>query len=218
MSRGNDFRAPRKRGYDDDYAPPSYSARRDSPPRSGGASAYNAAPTGPIVDATVKWFNPEKGFGFVEVSDGSGDAFLHINALQSSGHDAVAPGTKLRVQVGQGQKGAQVTNVIEVDTSTAVAGGATSSPGPRSGGSSPRPPRVTVDPSRAVEVSGTVKWFNTEKGFGFVTCVDGGKDVFVHTSIVSAAGLNGLAEGEQVTMRVVDTPKGREAVSIATDH
>jgi len=217
MSRGNDFRAPRKRGYDDDYAPPpSYNTRRDSPPRSGGSSSYNAAPTGPIVDATVKWFNPEKGFGFVEVSDGSGDAFLHINALQTSGHDAVAPGTRLRVQVGQGQKGAQVTNVIEVDASTATPGGGSSGPSPRAGGS--RPPRVAIDPSRAVEVSGTVKWFNTEKGFGFVTCEDGGKDVFVHTSIVSAAGLNGLAEGEQVTMRVVDTPKGREAVSISTSH
>ena len=216
MSRGNDFRAPRKRGYDDDYAPPSYSSnRRDSaPPRSGGGSSYNAAPTGPIVDATVKWFNPEKGFGFVEVGDGSGDAFLHINALQTAGHDAVAPGTKLRVQVGQGQKGAQVTNVIEVDTSTAVAGAPS---GPRPGGAS-RPPRVAIDPSRAVEVSGTVKWFNTEKGFGFVTCEDGGKDVFVHTSIVSAAGLNGLGEGEQVTMRVVDTPKCREAVSINLSH
>jgi cold shock protein len=215
MSRGNDFRAPRKRGYDDDYAPPSYSSnRRDSaPPRSGGGSSYNAAPTGPIVDATVKWFNPEKGFGFVEVGDGSGDAFLHINALQTAGHDAVAPGTRLRIQVGQGQKGAQVTNVIEVDTSTAVAGAPS---GPRAGGS--RPPRVAIDPSRAVEVSGTVKWFNTEKGFGFVTCEDGGKDVFVHTSIVSAAGLNGLGEGEQVTMRVVDTPKGREAVSINVNH
>lgn len=216
MSRGNDFRAPRKRGYDDDYAPPSYSSnRRDSaPPRSGGGSSYNAAPTGPIVDATVKWFNPEKGFGFVEVGDGSGDAFLHINALQTAGHDAVAPGTRLRVQVGQGQKGAQVTNVIEVDTSTAIAGGGPS--GPRPGNA--RPPRVAIDPSRAVEVSGTVKWFNTEKGFGFVTCEDGGKDVFVHTSIVSAAGLNGLGEGEQVTMRVVDTPKGREAVSINLSH
>jgi CspA family cold shock protein len=215
MSRGNDFRAPRKRGYDDDFTPPSYSPRRDSaPPRSGGGS-FNSPPTGPIVDATVKWFNPEKGFGFVEVGDGSGDAFLHINALQNAGHEAVAPGTRLRVQVGQGQKGAQVTNVIEVDASTATAGGGSSSGGPRS---SPRPPRVAVDPSRAVEVSGTVKWFNAEKGFGFVTCQDGGKDVFVHTSIVSAAGLSGLGEGEQVTMRVVDTPKGREAVSINVDH
>src|SRR6516225_60377 len=42
----------------------------------------DATPAGPAIDATVKWFNPEKGFGFVELGDGSGDAFLHIAVLQ----------------------------------------------------------------------------------------------------------------------------------------
>jgi cold shock protein len=59
----------------------------------------DAAPSGPPVDATVKWFNDEKGFGFVELGDGSGDAFLHIGVLQSAGHDVVAPATRLRVHV-----------------------------------------------------------------------------------------------------------------------
>ena len=62
------------------------------------------AAAGPAVHATVKWFNAEKGFGFVELTDGSGDAFLHIGVLQSAGHDAVTPETKLRVQLGQGQE------------------------------------------------------------------------------------------------------------------
>ena len=76
----------------------------------------------PPVDATVKWFNEEKGFGFVELGDGSGDAFLHFGVLQSAGHDVVAPETKLRVQVGQGQKGRQVSAVLEVDASGVGAG------------------------------------------------------------------------------------------------
>jgi cold shock CspA family protein len=54
----------------------------------------DAAPTGPAVDAIVKWFNPEKGFGFVELPDGAGDAFFHIAVLERSGHDTVLPGTK----------------------------------------------------------------------------------------------------------------------------
>ena len=95
------------------YEPPRQSFRRT--PRE------DAAPTGPAVDATVKWFNAEKGFGFVELGDGSGDAFLHIGVLQNAGHDVVAPETKLRVQVGQGQKGRQVTAVLEVDASGAGA-------------------------------------------------------------------------------------------------
>ena len=189
-------------------------------------------PTGPELSATVKWFKSDKGFGFVELSDGSGDAFLHIGALQSAGHEAVAPGTTLRVQVGQGQKGPQVTRVLEVDTSTATAeaprsprpggfgggGGGFGGGGGGGGGFGARPPRRGPDPSTAVELAGTVKWFNGEKGFGFVAGNDGGKDVFVHISVLEQAGLRALSDGQPVTMRVVDTPKGREAISIETDH
>jgi len=182
------------------------------------------AATGPAVDATVKWFKSEKGFGFVELADGSGDAFLHIGAVQSAGFDSVGPGAKLKVQVGQGQKGPQVLRVLEVDESTVVApqprfgggggGGGFGGGGGGGGFGGPRPPRRTVDPSTAVELGGTVKWFNGEKGFGFIAGEDGGKDVFIHISVLERAGLRALNEGERVSMRVVETPKGREAISI----
>ena len=55
-------------------------------------------------EATVKWFNAEKGYGFVALSDGSGDVFLHINTLQAAGVQTVSPGATLRICVGQGQK------------------------------------------------------------------------------------------------------------------
>jgi len=169
------------------------------------------ASSAPAIDATVKWFKGDKGFGFVELSNGTGDAFLHIGALQSAGYETVPPGAKLKVQVGTGMKGAQVTRVLEVDTSTATAEAPRA---PRAFGDSPRPPRRAPDPSTAVEVSGNVKWFDETKGFGFVQSNDGGKDVFVHISILGAAGIQGLPEGQAVIMRVVDTPKGREALSI----
>ena len=66
-----------------------------------------------------------------------------------------------------------------------------------------------------MEVSGKVKWFDETKGFGFVASDDGGKDVFIHISVLRPAGIASLAESQAVQMRVVDTPKGREAVSIA---
>lgn len=175
-----------------------------------------AAPTGVPVDATVKWFKSDKGFGFVELGNGTGDAFLHIGALQAAGYETVPPGSKLKVQIGQGQKGTQVTRVLEVDTSTATAERAGGPPaGGRAFEGGARPPRRAPDLSTAVEVSGKVKWFDDAKGFGFVASDDGGKDVFVHISILRPSGIAHLPEGQAVSMRVIDTPKGREAVSIA---
>jgi CspA family cold shock protein len=66
----------------------------------------------------VKWYNPEKGFGFVEMADGSGDVFLHANSLQNAGFQAVTPGSILQIRVGQGQKGRQVDQVISVTEGT----------------------------------------------------------------------------------------------------
>jgi CspA family cold shock protein len=131
--------------------------------------------------------------------------------LQATGHDAVDPEAKLSVQVGQGQKGRQVTAVLSVEAS---GGGA---PRPRAR-SSPPPSsdrRERPNPATAIEVKGTVKWFNPEKGFGFVVTEDGGEDVFVHISVVERAGLRGLDEGQRLAMKVVTTPKGREATAVA---
>ena len=74
---------------------------------------------GTEAEATVKWFNGTKGFGFVELSDGTRDAFLHMQAVRNAGYESLDPGTKLRVKVAEGQKGPQVTEVMSVDTSTA---------------------------------------------------------------------------------------------------
>src|SRR5271156_3839143 len=110
-------RPSRRRGFDDDFAfdrAPPGDMPRVAP------SWPSSAGFGPEHDATVKWFNPEKGFGFVALSDGSGDAFLHANTLNQSGHNAVSPGATLRVRIGQGQKGRQVSEVLLVDESTAA--------------------------------------------------------------------------------------------------
>jgi CspA family cold shock protein len=213
MSKGKDFR-PRRRGFDDDEPIPYDDRQSRFQPRASYDDSFppmdaGGAPNPAAIEATVKWFKGDKGFGFVELSDGSGDAFLHINVLQAAGYESVPPGSKLKVVATRGMKGMQVSNVMEVDTSTATA------PPPRGrdfGGGGGRPP---VDTSNAVEIGGQVKWFDAAKGFGFIAADDGGKDIFIHVSVLRDAGLATLAENQPVQVKVVETPKGREAVSVS---
>ena len=62
--------------------------------------------------------------------------------------------------------------------------------------------------------SGTVKWFNTTKGFGFIAPDGGGKDVFVHITAVQRAGLQALNEGQRLNFDVVDDKKGKKAENV----
>ena len=115
-----------------------------------------------------------------------------------------------------GQKGAQVSTIHSVEAGSA--------PAPR--GNRPatgsRYPRQSVSgyddygygskPSSGGTVEGTVKWFNPDKGFGFIQPQDGGKDVFVHITAVQAAGLQTLNENQKVTYEVV-TERGKQAAA-----
>jgi CspA family cold shock protein len=62
--------------------------------------------------------------------------------------------------------------------------------------------------------TGTVKWFNESKGFGFIAPTDGSKDVFVHFSAIASSGFRTLAEGQTVTYDVENGPKGPQATNV----
>jgi CspA family cold shock protein len=165
----------------------------------------------------VKWFNGEKGFGFVELTDGTGEAFLHISVVEAAGHTALEPGTTLTVRVGQGAKGPQITEVTAVDASTAEP-----SRGPRMGGR-PMGDRPVRDrgferpTGPAEDVDGQVKWYDPKKGFGFVA-VEGSKDVFIHRSVLAREGITELQEGQRIHMKVVPGVKGLEATAVELKH
>lgn len=63
-------------------------------------------------------------------------------------------------------------------------------------------------------ITGTVKWFNESKGFGFIRPDDGSKDVFVHYSAIAGSGFRSLAEGQKVSFEVQKTPKGLAAANV----
>ena len=62
--------------------------------------------------------------------------------------------------------------------------------------------------------SGTVKWFNDAKGFGFIAPEDGGDDVFVHYSAINAQGFRSLQQGQRVSFEIVQGPKGKQAAAV----
>ncbi|KPK42768.1 MAG: cold-shock protein [Omnitrophica WOR_2 bacterium SM23_29] len=66
----------------------------------------------------------------------------------------------------------------------------------------------------AEEVTGVVKWFSNQKGYGFITRDNGGKDVFVHHSAIVGEGYKTLAEGQKVKFQIVQTEKGDQASNV----
>lgn len=161
---------------------------------------FSPSSEGEQVEAVVKWFNLSKGFGFVAPADNTPDAFMHVSVLTRAGLQQIAEGTKLLVQIGNGPKGRQILQIISV----------------LGQGEIPAAPALHQQTASGPteEMTGVVKWFKPEKGFGFVAPDDGGKDVFVHKSVVSRLGLSTLETGQKVKMNIHTASKGREAVSI----
>lgn len=157
------------------------------------------------IGGVVKWFNTVKGFGFVTPSDGSSDAFLHLSVLREAGFSSLLPGTTIRCEVSHRSKGLQVTRIVDVDESTA-----TPMPAPSGNGVSQA---QELGPSSDF-VDATVKWFNPEKGYGFVCQADNEQDVFVHMVTLRRFGVRELEAGQAVKVRIAEGPKGPQATEI----
>lgn len=196
MGKYRDHREPRRHRHDDD--PVSFSERTSEPSYFQHSSTVTADP----VDAEVMWFHTSKGFGFVKLSDGT-EAYLHIRVLEVAGSRGVSEGTRLKVTVEESPKGHQVTQVREVGDQIAKTPAHTPLAGESIAGTGAQ-----------LESEGTVKWYNPEKGFGFIAPDNGEKDVFVHATTLSRSGLSVLVEGQKVFVECGQGKKGLEVRSI----
>lgn len=148
------------------------------------------------VTATVKWFNPIKGFGFVQPSDGSPDAFLHVSVVQQIGQTRLPGGAVIICDIADGRRGPQVASISTIESMPEEPEGQSHGDGP-----------IEV-------VEGTVKFFNAAKGFGFVIPDDGGKDVFISARTLERVGLMALEPNQRVRLQTRMGHKGPMAESL----
>ncbi|HEX4738754.1 MAG TPA: cold-shock protein [Allosphingosinicella sp.] len=159
----------------------------------------------------VKFFNGQKGFGFIVRDDGGEDVFVHISAVEQAGLTGLAEGQPLAFTlVDRGGRISATDLKIEGDPLPVPE----RAPRPAGGGFGDRPGGGGGGPQRQLtgeKASGTVKFFNAMKGFGFISRDDGQPDAFVHISAVERAGLPTLNEGDRLEFELEIDRRGKTA-------
>jgi CspA family cold shock protein len=162
----------------------------------------------------VKFFNAQKGFGFVVRDDGGEDVFVHISAVEQAGLTGLADGQPLEFTlVDRGGRISATDLKIEGEPMPVTDRGP-----PRDRDDAPRGGGFGGDrggaPQRQLtgeKAQGTVKFFNAMKGFGFISRDDGQPDAFVHISAVERAGMSSLNEGDRVEFELEVDRRGKTA-------
>ncbi len=163
------------------------------------------------VTATVKWFNPSKGFGFVQAGPSGPDVFVHASVMTRAGLTNLPNGATMVCDISEGDRGLQVSMIHSLDTSTAEPEGFTERP---RGGFRDGPPRrerqdrFERDSGEERELTGTVKFYDANKGYGFVVPDGGERDVFVPGRVLPKTGLARLEPNQRVHLRYVEGDKG----------
>jgi CspA family cold shock protein len=136
-----------------------------------------------VPQGTVRWFDPERGFGFLAPEDGSADLFVHASEIVGDGGaKLLREGQAVEFEVGGGERGPQARGV-----------------------------RVTGDVAAgaAVGVLATMAWYEPAKGYGFAAPDGGGAEVFVHSSAIVTGGV--VSQGQRVAFLITEGERGPQA-------
>lgn len=196
--------------------------------RQGGGGGFGGprAPRAPQMPAqvigsgkgVVKFFNAQKGFGFIQVDDRPDDVFVHISAVEQAGLQGLAEGQPLEFQlVDRGGKVSATDLVIDGEPMPVPeraprperSGGFDRDRGGFRGGDRDSAPRGPQRESTGERATGTVKFFNDMKGFGFIQRDDGGEDVFVHISALERSGMGPVTQNDRLAFDIEVDRRGK---------
>ena len=157
---------------------------------------------GTVISGHVKWYDAVKGYGFVVPSAGGSDVMVHASCVRAFGKVSLAEGSEVTLLALEGPRGLQagkLVDVIEPEIEHAAPGFAEDS-------------RPTEFLGEAVEagplLAARVKWFDKQKGFGFVNVFGSSEDIFVHMETVRNCGFQDLSSGEGMAVRTCRGPRG----------
>lgn len=158
-----------------------------------------------LVTGRVKWYDAEKGYGFVAPSDGGADVMVHAQCVRAAGLAGLEEGGVVSMIVIRTERGFQATELVNV----------ASAPEADEEDRHDRPTEIAARATPEGEfLPARVKWFNKQKGFGFVNVFRNPEDIFVHMETLRRFGIADLQPGEAVCVRLVTGPRGAMAGEI----